>query len=186
MAKRTFFGLLCLFIATSVAAQEGGMIRLYGDPAGTDCNVMDNTVGLREIYVVHTAPNGATSAHFAVPKPDCFTATMLSTSGNCGIAGCGDPNTSLVIPYGQCLSGNIHILTLNFFANGLTEPCCLYSVIPAVDAQTGSVEATNCNDEVVEAFGAPGLINGTEACPCNLVIATEDRTWGSIKALYGE
>ena len=71
---------ICVVILSVVAmTATSDTIGIYNDPSGVDCNIIDNTAGLKPVYVVHFAPSGATASEFWAPKPDCWaTATWLS------------------------------------------------------------------------------------------------------------
>ena len=55
--------------------------------------------------------------------------TYLGESSPFGVV-IGNSQTGVSIGYGACLSGTIQLLTVRFFGQGLTEPCCVYPVGP--------------------------------------------------------
>jgi hypothetical protein len=184
MMKRPVIGLL-LMICVLVGSAHGDTIGLYADFSGVDCNIIDSAPGLLSIFVVHHSPGGATGCQFAAPMPACMVgATYLSDTVAFFQIGYSQEGTA--VPYGSCQIGATHALTMNFFASGLTEPCCLYPLIADPDVVEGQVVVIDCDNNVVPAAGLVAVINGDGTCPCGYSVPVHETSWGRIKALYGD
>ena len=172
-----------LWLAAEVA--QGHTIGLYADAGGTTCNISE-TLPLTYVYVVHHIPaSGAIGCSFSAPKPACWTgATWLQDIEPYSWPGNSQFGKS--IGYGSCLTGTLHILTIVYFAQGLSEPCCLYPVLPDPNVPSGEIEIGDCDYNTVFGVGLVTTINGDPTCPCGYPVAVEETTWGGVKALYGE
>ena len=176
------FALLSCFFA---GGAHGDTIGVYADNSGTECNITDNTQTLLSIYVVHKSPQGAWAAQFSAPMPVCMTgATWLSDSAAYEVI--GSSQTGVAIGYGICATGPIHFLTINYFAQGTSDPCCLYAVLPDPDVPSGQIEVVDCNGQLLYAQGEVSTVNGDASCPCGYPVAVEETTWGKVKSLYVE
>jgi hypothetical protein len=172
-----------MLVATGVPG--AGTIGLFADPQAASCNLFDQSAGLMTFYVVHVLTSGAAAAQFGAPIPSCMTgASYLGESSPFG-AVIGNSQTGVAIGYGACLSGPIHLLTIRLFVQGLSEPCCLYPVIPALGYGDTKVWMVDCDENELEAASAYAVVNPIGACQCSSV-KTEDATWGKIKSLYSD
>jgi len=172
-----------LVLAFAQVASHGDTIGLFNDPAGLSCNLTD-TYGLKNVYVVHFSPGGASASEFSVPKPACWTnAIYLSISVPWEYY--GDPQTGMVMPYGTCRTGTTLVITVNFFMQGTSPACCLYPLLGSALAG-GQVRSVDCSNQPLPAVGLVATINGDATCPCGNPVSVEDTTWGRVKALYSE
>lgn len=164
-----------------------GDIDLFADPSGTNEVIYDRAPGLISIYVVHVgSPPYATGSEFWAPKPACFNAVWLSDTKPFPVT-IGDSQIGVSIGYGTCRATPIHVLTINYLAQGLTGDCCYYGV--HADPASGSrrVLSVDCEENLLEITGGYTIINpkvggGGVDCP----VAVEPVTWGEIKALYAD
>jgi hypothetical protein len=123
------------------------------------------------------------SARISAPKPDCLNATYLSDTAVLPMTS-GSSQTVVEVGYGMCAANvdmPFHVLTINYFANSATAPCCLYKITFA--------ENTDCAGNVDTAVGLSNVINPNGTCSCEAgsdcsTLPVEAATWGSIKALY--
>ena len=172
---------LVLMIGSVVAQSD--TIGFYNDNAGMSCNLTDFSP-LKNVYVVHFSPGGATAAEFSVPKPACWTnATFLNVTAAWEYV--GNPQTGMAIGYGACRTGAIHFVTVVYFLQGSSPACCLYPLRGSVSSG-GEVMVVDCNSNMVPAVGLVATINGNETCPCGYPVPVEETTWGQVKALYTE
>ena len=184
MVRRTivmFAAILCLVSMTAFADTIG----IYDDPTGIDCNIIDDTIGLKSVYVVHLAPSGATASEFSAPKPACWTtATWLSDTVAFEMP--GNSQVGISIGYGICQLGpSIHILTINYFVQGDGEPCCQYPVLPH-PSWPDAIHVVDCDNNLLPATGLVATINTDSTCPCGYPVPVEDTTWGKVKNLYSQ
>ncbi len=176
-----FLALTILCAASTVQAQ-GGTLMLFSDPSGLDCDLHDDAPGLCTYYVVHMGTAGATASQFAAPKPACHMGIFLSDTGQYAVT-IGSSQTGTAIGYGACLSSPIHILTINFFCQGLTGECCMYSIVPDPNIASGQIEVVDCSETLVYGSGGTSAVNPTVSCCCQCTPAKES-TWGKVKSLY--
>ena len=180
MKRLLLLGSCLLMVATSAFAQ-GGRITLSSDTNGAYCGI-DDVPGLLPVYVVHQLIAGATASQFAAPTPGCFAAPYLSDTALYPVT-IGNSQTGVSIGYGACVAGPIHVLTMNFFGQGLTGSCCFYNVVADPAASSGQIEVVDCGGSLVLANGGFGIINAGPQCEC-LTPATEASTWGKVKETY--
>ncbi|UCH83256.1 MAG: hypothetical protein JSW50_12435 [Candidatus Latescibacterota bacterium] len=181
--KKGILILLIALVPVQTAYAQGGAIVLSGDPQGSECNINDKSAGMCAVYVFHVGISGAFASQFAAPAPACFSGTWLSDTPVFGVT-VGGSQTGVSIGYGQCTPGPIHILTINFFCQGMTQPCCYYTVQPHPELPSGVVEAVDCMDNLLTAKGGFGIFNSTDECECGP--PTRDSTWGRVKSIFDE
>ncbi|UCG50427.1 MAG: hypothetical protein JSW58_09435 [Candidatus Latescibacterota bacterium] len=183
MRPATFLLLVSMIWAGSAIAETGGTLGLYVDTEGIECNIPDVVPGLLTINLIHKT-DGAAASQFSLPIPACFTAVFLSGGDPWGF--CPNPIAGCAIGYGQCLSGAIYVIPINFFGYGTTPPCCKYTVMPDPDAPSGEIEVVDCEYNIIYGLGEVAVINGDGSCPCGYTVPAEETTWGQVKALFVE
>ena len=168
------------------ASQIGGLIGLFADPQGTNCNFLYGGPGLLAVYVVHTRTVGATASQFSAPIPACWTnALWLSDTGIWPI-NIGNSQTGVALGYGTCQVGPMHIYTINYFVQGPPAgTCCYYPVLPDPHVASGEIEVVDCNGNSVYGEGGTASLYPTANCMCEGgTVRVEETTWGRVKALY--
>jgi hypothetical protein len=182
--KKALILTIVMLCTASVAFAQLGSVGTYADPAGADCNVVDDSQGLLGIWIVHTMTT-STAVQYSAPQPACFaTASFLSDTNQFPVT-VGGSQAGVAIGYGACLNGPIATLLMNYFATGLTGLCCEYPVLPDPNVPSGTIEVVDCAGAVQQ--GATGLvntINGDATCNCDAPLPTEDTTWGGVKELF--
>lgn len=183
MKKALLIALGIVMSASLALAQPGGMIGLYQDAAGTDCNYEDVAPGLATIYVVHTLVAGATASQFKVQN-NGWTATFISFSAT--PPNLYNPNPDIfsdaAFAYTQCVQGPWLIGSMAWFAGGTGPACASLEVLPA-NGQT-DVLAADCQPSPQFIIGTGGTLTISDdgTCPCE--ISTEETNWSKIKGLY--
>jgi hypothetical protein len=176
-----------LMLGASIAFAQSGSVGIFADAAGTNCNLPDAVPGLTPYYVVHVYTTGATACQFKATKPACVLASYLSDATVFPVT-VGNSQTGVSVGYGTCRSGPIHVLTLNFFTQGLTQACCYYKVacdpLGSDGCASGLIDIVDCSFEPALATAGTGIVKANGTCDCNVPV--EDTTWGNVKALYGE
>ena len=177
-------GMLC---SASLAFGQAGVLGTYADELGEQCNVVDDAAGLLTIYVVHTMTQGAfATAYTAVAPLSCMTAaTYLSDTAPFPVT-IGNSQTGVSIGYGACLAGPISTLGINFFAAGLTQTCCDYSITAFDDPETDPnfIQVVDCGENLIEGSGRINTVNGNpQECDC-AAVPVEETSWGQIKAMF--
>ncbi len=139
----------------------GGSIGIYADVAGTECNLSDAVVGMTTYRVVHLTDFGVTACAYWAPKPSCFTATYLSDTNVFPVT-IGNSQDGVSVGYGSCRPGPIHVQSIAFLTSGNTPECCLYPILGI--PSSGNVEAVDCANHLITAYGVTSVINPSGAC----------------------
>jgi hypothetical protein len=172
-------------MAVATGVPGAGAIGVFGNPEATACNLFDRAPGLMTFYIVHVLTAEASASEFAAPVPSCMTgAVYLGESSPFGVV-IGNSQTGVSIGYGSCRSGPILLLTVRLFVQGLSEPCCLYPVVPDPNYWEPGIWMIDCDRHMLEATSAYAVVNPTGACQCSSV-KTEEATWGKIKSMYSD
>ncbi len=79
----------------------------------------------------------------------------------------GNSQTGKSIGYGVCIAGPraILVLTINYFVQGSSPPCCQYPLLP-VPWAGGQVRLIDCDYNTLTAEGLVSTINGNGTCSC--------------------
>ena len=168
--------LLCLFSQTASAGI--GHVRLYADENGTVCDFHEPAPpGLYSIYVVHSIPpgDGARNIWFSVPVAWQYLSftTPYTYFGNF--------TGELAVGYGTCITTTTVIGSAQFLVVSTTPPCSPLYVLPPIGRN--NVGGLDCAGHDTDTYGVGGVVNPDQYCCCDC-IATEQSTWGSVKALY--
>lgn len=168
---------------TVAQTANGGMIGVYADPGGADCNLVDAIPGLCTYYVMHMYAPAVTASQFMIVSEHL--GIFLSEISPFFVV-IGTSATGIQIAYGACLASPIHILTLNYFCQGITPPCATMSVVGHPTAEPPGLFAADCDYNLVRACGLTSPINGDGSCPCvdDLPSGVEPATWGHVKAMF--
>jgi hypothetical protein len=163
-----------------------GMLGIYADNMGTNCNIVATTPSVKTVYVVHTRTDGATACQFSAPKPQCWTNAMYLSDSDMFPVTIGNSQTGKSVGYGTCRVGTINVLPINYFVQGPpTQFCCPYPVLPDPIAPSGRIEIADCEFHTVYAYGATAIVNPNASCPCESPpVGVEETTWGRVKSLY--
>ena len=184
MKKALLLSITILCISSLAFAQPGG-IGVFADPMGTSCDLLDAAPGLVLIYVVHVYSPGATASQFSVLESHAMTyLSEAVTAPYIKIGTCTGAFAGCAIAYGGCYPSPNMILTLQYFASGITPPCGYIKIREDVAAGKTDVLVTDCADppNLLVATGGEGFINNDGSCPCNIPV--EETSWGQIKSLY--
>ncbi|UCH83869.1 MAG: BACON domain-containing protein, partial [Candidatus Latescibacterota bacterium] len=164
----------------------GGIVGLYADPAGTDCNFYYSGAGLVSVYVVHTYTDGATALQFSAPIPDCWTNAVFLSDTDVYPVTIGSSQTGKALGYGVCISPMVQATTINYFVQGPPQQtCCIYPVLPDPNVPSGQIEMVDCNNTIRYAVGGYAVLYPDASCMCERGnVKVEESTWGRVKALY--
>jgi hypothetical protein len=199
-------------ISSGLAAGQAGYIGLFFDPVYTDCTYIDAGPALVPVYVVHKVAPGVTGARFMVVPDGGFSMTYAGEIPHRTTY--GTATTGVCIEYGDCLASDILLLTINYFAMGISPACSGLIVVPDPAAPSGLIEVMDCEGNVYEGGGSLVYINPDGSCDCGDIIClggevpcvgaqskllrrregntgglcpispVEYNSWGHIKALY--
>jgi hypothetical protein len=176
--------LLIVALGAGAALAQPGVIGLFSDPQGIDCDLFDTLPGLCTYYVFHHSTPGATASQFSAPLPACMLVTHLSDTAVFPVT-IGNSQFGVAIGYGTCLTAPIHILSINVFCQGLTPACCYYSVLPDPAVMSGQIEVVDCSNNLLHGMGYRASVNPDQSCCCNCT-PVEESTWGKVKSLYSK
>jgi len=168
--KKVLLLMVAVLMISSVAMADH--IGVYTDNTGASCN-FGNIAGNfnPSATVIHKFTTGATGSRFKVTFP----AGTAFFGFNTPYVPVGALNSDLSLGYGQCLSGSIVLGTINaIYQNGTGQ-------VEKADLQA-IILYTNCLFAELPATGGLFYIGATN--PNCGEVATEQSTWGSVKALY--
>lgn len=121
-----------------------GSIGIFADPAGTDRTIVDNG-GSVTVYVVHKVDEGGTASAFTIEAPAGW--TRVGTVSQFPIV-IGDVDAGISVAYGSCLTGSIHVLTLNYTAPGNTPAGATFKVMPHPE-WPDNIRVVDCHSEML-------------------------------------
>ena len=176
-------------------ARAASVLALSSLPNGVACNLIDQSQGLRTVYVLHTFSSGSTSSRFRVVNGPGSTLTYVSETVE--FAAVGNTQSGISMCYGNCFAGDFLIATIQYMSYGTSLPCGQQQIVAHPAAET--VEIMNCGSQAERALvqalyvegpggacGCPSahFVTGTaHAFGCDAVPVSSS-TWGAIKALY--
>jgi hypothetical protein len=76
----------------------------------------------------------------------------------------GDSQTDVAVGYGNCLTGTIHALTINYAVSGTTTADCAYHVLPANGML--DIQVVDCEQNLLTATDGTTHINSNIPCDC--------------------
>lgn len=184
--KKFVLTVAILALCASPAAAQIGAVAFYADTQGNSCNITVPTGVPFNVYVVHKTV-GATGSQWKFdpasvtgPNP-----SLISTGNQAGPGAplvIGAPATGVTIAYQGCITGNIHVWTFSFFTVTGIPNCVYLNIVPDPVEAGGNVLTVDCSfvDQPVDP--GEGIMNPDGTCDC--VVATEQTSWGKVKALY--
>jgi hypothetical protein len=170
--KATLLSFLLLITSLNGSFAQPGAIGIFSNVTGDDCELSDQAPGLLPVYIVHVNTPGAIGAQFSVAWQPCMAMTYLSeavTAPYIKIGTCAGPSANgCAIAFGSCVSGPNMILTIQFFASGVTPACCWMHVATDPTASPPGIYIADCEDppNVLIARGGEAVINNDGSCPC--------------------
>ena len=189
MKRSLILTLLLSFGAITAWAQFGAIIPASDLTSWAwDCNIYDPEPGLVTIYVLHVlSPQPMSGSQFKIDHYDDVVLTWLADTVTPPYQSIGNSQTGIAVSYGSCQTSTIHIMTITYIGNGLSEACSLIWIAPSPASVLPNVVAFDCSDPPrLVAVNAGGLVVNPDAtCYCGLdPDPVEQTSWGSIKALY--
>ena len=176
--------LITVLMLIPTSSYAFGTIGPFSDAAGTNCLLEDHSPGTLNVYVVHTTvPGGATAVQFAVTATG-FTGTFLSATPAPGFLYLGDAS-DYSVAFGGCYIGTFLVATFQYQGYGTSENCSSLNVSPAPTSPApGQVVSISCDCCVDVLSTNPLVVNSTQECLACTANATEESSWGRVKALY--
>ena len=199
---------LLIAMAPGFAYGQAGVIALYVDPTYVDCDIMDFAPALVPVYVVHKLCPGATASRFMIAASGDFAMTHVGEIHHMPIT-LGDSRSGICMGYGVCQASDILLITVNYFAQGLSGTCSFLEVVADPTSQRGRIEMMDCAGTVLAAGGAKLYVNSDGSCYCwysstsgesskskpedkiaaapndfCYPLPTQNGSWGQVKTLY--
>jgi hypothetical protein len=172
------FALMTVLLAAAVPVLAAHSIGIYADEAATSCEITD-TGGAKTLYIVETnqvQPAGGSVWKLAWDAG----VTMIYVSDSTPYFRIGNAQDGIQIAYVPCGAGTFLIDTVTMMSFGTSAPCSRFRL---VDEPTRGLSILRCGSFDPMSF-VPGeaIVNANGTCSCT--VATEQATWGSVKALY--
>jgi hypothetical protein len=177
------FGLLVISLLALAAPAFGqvGVLGIYADDQGNNCNISDpGGVLSNNVNVVHKFDpgDGATAVRFRIDPPVGANWTFLAFSTI--YTPSGSVGTDISIGYGTCTQLTTLVGTA-IISSVTPSPACGQVIISP--GFTATVLAADCSfNEFPMPTPGKGIANPDGTCQCN--IAVEETTWGKVKSLY--
>ncbi len=183
--KQVLLSIVCLMLMTGVAYTQPGSIGLFSDPGGASPCLYELAPSLVTIYVVHVYSPGATASQFMVYCESEVALTYLGETSPYTTM-IGNSQTGIAIAYEMCIASPNHILTINYYGQGLSAPCSRCRVVADPTGFPPGIYVADCDDppNVLSATGGEMEINADVHCWCYYFVPAEDTSWGQIKSLY--
>jgi len=180
---------LALALTMCSGAAMADSVGVYTSAAATSCAVAPTAFGLVTLYIVHDTDGGRVSKFMV---NDLLGLTPTGTSVTPGFISIGTYAGGIEIAYPTCQNGKIVIGTLGYFYQLESMSCArTVQVVPHPGSEVpGEVIAVDCNTpfgNIETAVGGRAWGgNDSEACGGCLppTVATQESTWGGVKALY--
>jgi hypothetical protein len=157
--KKTLLLTIVFTLWATMAFAQTGLISLFADTGGNDCNLLD-TAAPNNWHFVHMSTPGATAIQFLAVLPGCYPGIHLSDQKPFPVT-TGDSQIGVAVAYGSCA----------------------YPVVGDPNSPTGTITVTDC--AFIDHPNVPshnGMINSNAGCLC--LVPTRETTWGQIKSLY--
>ena len=183
--KKVLLMTVALMVCAS-ATMAADRIGIYSDTGGGACalTTLLPPPANNSLYIIHKFNgNGSSASQFKVNDLSGLFAASQTTN----FLVLGTWNTDLSVSYGGCVIGDINVMTLNFlwFSNPISGCNNTLTVVAAPTSPIpGEVATVECDfATLTPATGGRAWV-GSTANECCIDIATEENTWGGIKALY--
>jgi hypothetical protein len=173
---------VCLTRADLSFAQPPGNITVFADPAASSCFASDNAAGSLILYIFHTNFSGMLTSNFRIAESSGFHAIYASETIAVP-AHVGDFRSGVLLGYGECQGGSLLLGTLTYTTLGTSVPCSYLDVVAAPPYPWPATESCSFEDYPALPLGKL-YVNPGAACQMWCTVATEQSTWGKIKAMY--
>jgi hypothetical protein len=179
-----------LTLGFAAPADAGGKIALYADVDRTACELTDTYPGVVMIHMYYEGDQNARAVAFVAPTPDCWTdavwlADVIVDPWLSGLGDTHDATNGTIINLLGCRTGDLYLGYMTFQAMGRGEKCCTYHIVGSEN--DGLAGVIDCDYNLLAVETGDLVINPRGACRCqdgNIIVATEQTTWGHVKALY--
>lgn len=191
--------LILSFVPASWAANY--KLEFHSDQALSSCELAITSPGFVKVYMVLTgSPGFFGGVEFKAPMPVCMTNsvwlgdiwdTRINGAGNTQATGGAYGVTAFV---GTCEPLPRYLGYIWYNVTGPVSSCCPYAPQPGkFDGPATYINAVIWTTCTISGFGGGSegpiqgsgiVVNADQSCRCDLPLATQESTWGSVKALY--
>lgn len=186
--KKLMTALLLLVAMSSVAAAQMPSIGIYADDAGVLCEADVAQYVTSTVYVfayLNDIP-GMTACEFRIDNLPTAAMSINTFTWNTTLV-IGTPDYGIALAFAPALPGPLCLLgTIGFFPLQEFPDDWRMTVMPSNDSGNLVIVDLDYNEVPAEGyfftFNCTGVLEG--GCDCFVGVATEDATWGEIKALY--
>lgn len=176
---KKLFMLCALLVIAIPPIAMADHIGIYSDCTGTSCTLAQGFTST--VAVVHKFSLGAVMSRFKIVFPAGSNVFAFATSNSYPSE--GNVQTGVSVSYGTCLSGSWCVG--NVVAILGAGPMCM-------QAANGfpSITYIDCSFVELPATGGHAMVGSIcpgeygDPSPCDIPVAVESSTWGSVKALY--
>lgn len=184
--KKFVLTILAIMVAASPAFAQFGDISAYSDEAGTSCSIADAGAGIRDVFLLLKHTSGATALKFVLQQGTGGTLSYVSDAVVAGFLSIGNSQSGIEVAFPTCQVGDVYFMKVTYFGAGTSAPCSYINVLEAADSPNpGEVIIVDCTTpfgNVQNVARGQAIINPDGTCQCDVPV--NERTWGSIKALY--
>jgi len=178
--------LMVLFMAAYASADPIYKVELSGDNALASCAVAGDGGGLVAVHMFLTGTTDVTAVILRAPVPSCWAGAVWvgdQLAEPWLALGDSQADIGLSIAFGECRSLPVYLGYINYFGVP-ASPCCELYAVGSPTQFNGTPGIANCSFVEYAATGGRVLINADSTCPCQQPLATQQSTWGGVKALY--
>jgi hypothetical protein len=201
--KRTLLVALAILCVGALAAgAQSYKLEFSGNTSVSSCELASGGVGVSSVHVILTGSGGVTALLFGAQIPACWAGTtwirdnlalpVIYPSSQEDPAGdfwlaIGDTQDplGLSIAFRECKELPLYIGTIEFMG-AAPAPCCEFAVThpPYWTSFSTPAQVVDCSFNEHDTAGGSVKVSSGPTCPCQHALATEQSTWGRVKALY--
>ena len=187
--KKLLVALLALVAMSSMALAQAPVIGIFDNDDAVQCDGIIEAYVARDIFVfaVLTDIPAITAAEFSISNyvgdlgPAC---AIVSAAWNTPLV-IGDPGFGIALAFSPALPGpNAFLGSINIF---LLDAACIgddYEMWILASQDSDKLVVVDEQFNEIDAVGYRYTFNCTGECPCEEGTATDNTSWGSVKALF--
>lgn len=189
MKRMIVTALALVAFGAGVVSAANYQVKISADNTLSSCALAGNGSGVQQVHVFLTGDESATAVMFYLPIPSCWSGTTWLSDNLAEdwlFIGSSQEDLGLSIAFGVCRSLPLYLGHVDF-AGVTSSTCCdLTLVHPSAWTNYATpTQAVDCNFDEFDGAGSKLIINPASSCPCGQQpLATEESTWGHVKALY--
>jgi hypothetical protein len=188
--KKLMVALLLVAAVSSVASAQEPFIGIYADDAAVLCQAPVSVYVSTPVYLFAVLPAsipGITACEFRIDNMPTAAMALTTFNWNTPLV-IGNADYGIALAFAPALPGpNAFLGSISFFPLMAWDPDFRMEIMASNDSGNLVVVDLDYNEVPAEpghffTFNCTGGLPG--GCDCFIGVATEDATWGQIKALY--